>query len=124
MKDHLLKSDPNTPFSGLAQQGLTRKQLRNRANQLKNKGKGGGGTQTNQRTNQRTPRWSPHSPTLLAATADTTNPAHPDYTPYLAEIQRLQCALAAHTGSYQPGAEFGMPVALYIGHPYALRLTP
>ncbi len=34
------------------------------------------------------------------------------YTPYLAEIQRLQGALAAHTGSYQQGAEFGMPVAL------------
>ena len=39
-----------------------------------------------------------------------TNPA--DYSPYLAEIQRLQRALAAHTGSYQPAADFGMPVAL------------
>ncbi len=112
MKDHLLKADPNTPFSGLAQQpGLTRKQRRDRANaanQLKNKGKDGGGN----KTNQRTPRWSPQGPTLLAATAATTTPAPTDYTPYLAEIQRLQCALAAHTGSYQPGADFGMPVAL------------
>jgi hypothetical protein len=57
MKDHLLRNAPSSPFSGLAQQpGLTRKQRRDRANQLKNKGKGGGGTQTNQRTNQRTPR--------------------------------------------------------------------
>jgi hypothetical protein len=39
--------------------------------------------------------------------------AHPaDYSPYVAEIQRLQSALAAHTGSYQLGADFGMPVAL------------
>jgi hypothetical protein len=104
MKDHLLKSDPNTPFSGLAQHGLTRKQRRDRVNQTKNKAKEGGGN----KTTQRTPRWSPHGPTLLAATAATPT----DYTPYLAEIQRLQCALAAHTGSYQPAADFGMPVAL------------
>jgi hypothetical protein len=58
------------------------------------------------------PRWSPHGPTLLAATAAATTPAPHDYTPYLAEIQRLQCALAAHTGTYQPGADFGMTVAL------------
>jgi hypothetical protein len=111
MKDHLLKSDPNTPFSGLAQQpGLTRKQRRDaaRANQPKSKGKEGG----NQKTTRGTPRWSPHGPTILAATAATTTPAPTDYTPYLAEIQRLQCALAAHTGSYQPAADFGMPVAL------------
>ena len=83
MKDHLLKSDPNTPFSGLAQQpGLTRKQRRERANQQKFKGKEGGGN----KTNQRTPRWTPQGPALLAATAAATmtNPA--DYTPYLAEF--------------------------------------
>ncbi len=65
MKDHLLRNAPSSPFSGLAQQpGLTRKQRRDRANQLRNKGKDGGGN----KTNQRTPRWSPHGPTLLAAT--------------------------------------------------------
>jgi hypothetical protein len=109
MKDHLLKSDPNTSFSGLAQQpGLTRKQRRERANQQKAKGKEGGGN----KTNQRTPRWTPQGLALLAATAAATmtNPA--DYSPYLAEILRLQCALAAHTGSYQPAADFAMPVAL------------
>jgi len=105
MKDHLLRNAPSSPFSGLAQQpGLTRKQRRDRANQTKNKGKDGGGN----KTTQRTPRWSPHGSTLLAATAATPT----DYTPYLAEIQRLQGALAAHTGSYQLGADFGMPVAL------------
>jgi hypothetical protein len=55
---------------------------------------------------------SPHGPTLLAATAATTNPAPTDYSPYVAKIQRLQSALAAHTGSYQPGADFGISVAL------------
>ena len=105
MKDHLLRNASSSPFSGLAQQpGLTRKQRRDRANQLRNKGKDGGGN----KTNQRTPRWSPHGPTLLAA----TEAAPPDYMPYIAEIQRLQGALAAHTGPYQLGADFGMPVAL------------
>ena len=74
MKDHLLKSDPNTPFSGSAQ-GLTRKQRRERANQLKPKGNVGGGNQTNQRTNQRTPRWSPHGPTY------SQPPRHPQPSP-------------------------------------------
>ncbi len=49
--------------------------------------------------------------TLLAATAATTTTVPTDYSPYVAEIQRLQSALAAQTGSYQPGADFGMPVA-------------
>ncbi len=49
--------------------------------------------------------------TLLAATtAPITTPS--DYSPYVTEIQRLQSALlAAQTGNYQPGADFGMPVA-------------
>ncbi len=49
------------------------------------------------------------------------NPA--DYSPYVAEIQRIQSALAAHTSSYQPGADFGMPVALHATPKSVYRYT-
>jgi hypothetical protein len=105
MKDHLLRNEPSTPFSGAAQ-GNNKQQ-----NQQNRRKKGAKGNKTQQNP-QRFPRWTPHGPALLAATAAATmtNPA--DYTPYLAEIQRLQRALSAHTGSYQPTADFSMPVAL------------
>ena len=108
MKDYLLKADPGTPFSGLAQQGrLTRKQRRERANQPKNKGNP---TNTNPRTQVRTPRWSPNGPTLLAATPAPTPATTADYAPYIAEIQRLQAVLTAQAQSPYPDAHFGMPV--------------
>ncbi len=67
-----------------------------------------------------------HGPILLAATAATPT----DYTPYLAEIRRLQGALAAHTGSYQLAADesltcaphtfLAVPPTLFIGPPFWL----
>jgi hypothetical protein len=105
MKDHLLRNEPSTPFSGAAH-GNNKQQ-----NQQNRRKKGPKGNKTHQHP-QRSPRWTPHGPALLAATAAVTM-AHPtDYSPYVAEIQRLKSALAAYTGSYQPGADFGMPVAL------------
>jgi hypothetical protein len=79
-------------------------------NQQNHRKKGPKGNKTHQHP-QRSPRWGPQGPTLLAATAATPTYAHTDLSPYVAEIQRLQSALAAHTGSYQPGADFGMSVA-------------
>ena len=111
MKDYLLKSDPGTPFSGSAQHGgLTRKQRRDRANQPKNKGNQLKTNPANPRTQARTPRWSPHGPTLLAATTAPTPAPTSDYAPYVAEIQRLQAMLTAQAHSPYPDAQFGMPV--------------
>ena len=111
MKDYLLKSDPGTPFSGSAQHGgLTRKQRRDRANQPKTKGNQLKTNPANPRTQARTPRWSPHGPTLLAATTAPTPAPTSDYAPYVAEIQRLQAMLTAQAHSPCPDAQFGMPV--------------
>ena len=111
MKDYLLKSDPGTPFSGSAQHGgLTRKQRRDRANQLKTKGNQPKTNPANPRTQARTPRWSPHGPTLLATTPAPTPAPTTDYAPYVAEIQRLQAMLTAQAHTPYPAAQFGMPV--------------
>jgi len=106
MKDYLLKADPNTPFSGSAQH---KQQKQRRGNKQK------GTKQTNQanprsQANQRTPRWSPHGPTLLAATPAPTPTNTTDYAPYIVEIQRLQAMLAAQGQRPYPDAQFGMPV--------------
>jgi hypothetical protein len=112
MKDYLLKSDPGTPFSGSAQHGgLTRKQRRERGNQLKTKGNQPKTNPANPRTQARTPRWSPHGPTLLATTPAPTPAPTTDYAPYVAEIQRLQAMLTAQQGTPYPAAQFGMPVS-------------
>ncbi len=110
MKDYFLKSDPGDPFSGFTQHS-TKQQRQRRGKKEK------GTKQTNQanprsQTNQRTPRWSPHGPTLLAATpAPTSTPTNTtDYAPYIVEIQRLQAMLAARAQSPYPDAQFGMPV--------------
>jgi hypothetical protein len=108
MKDYLLKSDPGNPFSGSAQHS-TKQQKQCRSNRQK------GTRPTNQanprsQANQRTPRWSPHGPTLLAATPAPTPTTNTDYAPYVAEIQRLQAMLAAQAQSPYPDAQFGMPV--------------
>ena len=111
MKDYLLKSDPGNPFSGSAQHGgLTRKQRRERANQQKGKGHQTKTNQANSRTQVRTPRWSPHGPTLLAATPAPTPTNTTDYAPYIVEIQRLQSMLTAQAQSPYQYAQFGMPV--------------
>ena len=111
MKDYLLKSDPGTPFSDSAQHGgLTRKQRRDRANQLKTKGNQPKTNPANPRTHARTPRWSPHGPTLLAATPAPTPAPTTDYAPYVAEIQRLQAMLTAQAHNPYPDTQFGMPV--------------
>ena len=111
MKDYLLKSDPATPFSGSAQHGgLTRKQRRERGNQLKTKGNQLKTNPANPRPQARTPRWSPHGPTLLAATPAPTPVPTTDYAPYVAEIQRLQSMLTAQAQSPYQYAQFGMPV--------------
>jgi hypothetical protein len=109
MKDHLLKSDPGTPFSGSAQHQGNRQQRR--ANQQKRKGNTTNQQGRGNKTNQRTPRWSPHGPTLLAATQAPAPAPSPDYEPYVAEIQRLQSALAAQNGSSYHAPHFNMPVA-------------
>ncbi len=100
MKDHLLRNESSTR----AAHGNNKQQ--NQQNRRKKGPKGN-------KTNQHPQRSSPHGPTpLLAATVATPTSAPTDYSPYVAEIQRLQSALAAHTGSYQPGTDFGMSVAL------------
>ncbi len=91
MKDYLLKSDPGTTFSGSAHHGGTKGKSRNNK---KNGNKQP--AQANPRTQARTPRWSPHGPTLLAATS---------------EIQRMQAMLTAQAQSPYPDAQFGMPVS-------------
>jgi hypothetical protein len=67
MKGYLLKSDPGTPFSGSAQHGGTKGKGRN--NKKKDKKQQ---AQANPRTQAHTPCWSPHGPTLLAATTAPT----------------------------------------------------
>jgi hypothetical protein len=109
MKDHLLKSDPGTPFSGSAQHQGNRQQRR--ANQQKSKDNTTNQHGRGNKTNQRTPRWSPHGPTLLAATPAPAPSPTPDYAPYVAEIQRLQSVLAAQNGSLYHASHFDMPVA-------------
>jgi hypothetical protein len=71
MKDYLLKSDPGNLFFGSAQHSRTKQQQQRRGNKPKDI------EQTHQanprsQANQRTPRWSPHDPTLFAATPAPT----------------------------------------------------
>jgi len=117
MKDHLLKSDPGTPFSGSAQHQGNRQQRR--ANQTQSQGNKATGNRHQRKTDekkgnkntQRTPRWSPHGPTLLAATQAPAPAPTPDYAPYVSEIQRLQSALVAQNGTPYYAPHFNMPVA-------------
>jgi hypothetical protein len=109
MKDYLLKSNPGTPFSGSAQHGGTKGKSRNN----KNKGKKQP-AQANPRTQARTLRWSPHGPTLLAATPAPTPAPTTDYAPYVAEIQRLQTMLTAQAQSPYPDAQFNLPVSSHL----------
>jgi hypothetical protein len=105
MKDYLLKSDPGTTFAGSTQHGGTKGKGRNNSNKGKKQP-----ACTNPRTQARTPRWSPHGPTLLAATPAPTLAPTTDYAPYVAEIQRLQAMLTTQAQSLYPDAQFGMPV--------------
>jgi hypothetical protein len=113
MKDHLLRNEPSTPFSGAAQGNNKQQNQQNR----RKKGPKGNKTQQNP---QRSPRWTPHGPALLAATAAATmtNPA--DYTPYLAEIQRLQRALPVSPHRFLPTNRRFQ----YAGCPTGHRPTP
>jgi hypothetical protein len=98
MKDYLLKSDPGTPFSGSGQHRGTRSQRRN--NRKKDSTTGSKQTaQANPRTQARTPRWSPHGLTLLAATPAPALATTTDY-PDVAEIQRIQAMLMATLRRY------------------------
>ncbi len=104
MKDYLLKSDPEHPLP--AQRNMAA--LREKAATTETRPKS---NRLRPRTQARTPRWSPHGLTLIAATPAPTPAPTTDFAPYVAEIQRLQAMLTAQAQIPYPDAQFGMPVS-------------
>ena len=113
LRDHLLRGDPASPFSGSAKGGAPGKSKKrnpntraNRANRPRN--------QTPQRQTVTTPshqhRWGPAGPLAnLAASSDTTN-TQPAYTANMSEMQEIRTMLAAMTASPMHGLHTGMLV--------------
>ncbi len=109
LRDHLVRSGTASPFSGAAK-GLTAPTLRERKPKKPKKGKLQQQQQQQQPQQQqhRYPRWSPTGPMAFAATPPA--PTLPDVTPYVAEIQRLNEAMAAMASSPGYGTHYGMLV--------------
>ena len=99
LRDHLVRSDTASPFSGAAK-GPTAAPRERRPRKSK-KGK-------QQQQQHRYPRWGPTGPMAFAATP--LAPTLPDVAPYVAEIQRLTEAMAAMASSPGYGAHYGMLV--------------
>ena len=97
LRDHLVRSDTASPFSGAAR-GSPAPSLRDRRPRKPKKGKQQQQQQQPQQQQQQQlhryqhPRWGPNGPVAFAATPPA--PAVPDVAPYLAEIQRLNEAMA------------------------------
>jgi hypothetical protein len=108
LRDHLVRSDTASPFSGAAK-GSTAPTLRERKPRKSKKGKQQ--QQQQQQQQNRYPRWSPTGPKAFAATPPA--PTLPDVTSYVAEIQRLNEAMAAMASSSGNGTHYGMPVPPY-----------
>ncbi len=107
LRDHLIRSDTASPFSGAA--------ARERRPCIPKTKKDKQPQQQQQQ--HRFPRWSPTGPVVFAAAPPSTTIT--DVTQYVAEIQRLHEAMAAMGGSPGYGAQFGMRA----GSPLPPRLT-
>jgi hypothetical protein len=103
LRDHLVRSDTSSPFSGAARGPTAPAPRDRRPRKPKNKGK-----QQQQQQQHRYPRWGPTGPTAFAATPPA--PTLPDVAPYVAEIQRLNEAMASMASSPGNGAHYGMLV--------------
>jgi hypothetical protein len=113
MQDHLVRSDPASPFSGSAKGGAPGKSGKrnpntraNRTNRPRN--------QPPQRQTVTNPshqhRWGPAGQLAnLAASSDTTN-TQPAYPAYMSEMQEIRTMLAAMTASPMHGLHTGMLV--------------
>ena len=117
LRDHLIRSDPASPFSGSARGG-------NPANGS-SKGKNKKGNKPKQQQPQRQPsiyplylpppqrtqraRWSPQGPVAFSASSDIVN-TPPDYPTHISEMQEIRAMLAAMTTSPMQGLYNGMPV--------------
>ena len=99
MRDHLAKTDPASPFSGAARgpphQPKTRK--------FKGHTRKGQQQQPQQQHDQRSQRWGPNGPVILAA--HTSGPDPRD-----AKIDELTALLAGMTAAPGYGGHVGMPV--------------
>jgi hypothetical protein len=113
LRDHLLRGDPASPFSGSAKGDAPGKS-----------GKRNPNTRANRANRPRNPppqrqtvinpshqhRWGPAGPIAnLAASSDTTN-TQPTYPAYMSEMQEIQTMLAAMTASPMHGLHNGMSV--------------
>ena len=108
MQDHLVRSDPASPFSGAAKGNTNKTQKTKKTRPPRTHAK-----QPNSTGYQRpnSPRWGPNGPVVLsAATPPPTATMPPDISHYIAENQRLYAAMAAMGGSSSASGYFGMPV--------------
>ncbi len=113
LRDHLLRGDPASPFSGSAKGGSPGKSGKrnpktraNRANRPRN--------QPPERQTVTNPShqhcWGPAGPLAnLAVSSDTTN-TQPAYSAYMSEMQEIRTMLAAMTASPMHGLHTGMLV--------------
>jgi hypothetical protein len=110
IQDHLIRGDPASPFSGSA--ARTAPSIQKKKQHHKGKGK----RQPEHQTPQPPPqhyrqgtRWGPRGPKVSLSAEASTVPSPPDYSAYIAEIQRLNTALASMTVSPAQGLSYGMP---------------
>ena len=118
LRDHLVRGDPASPFSGSARGGTQVKGGGKGKNKKGNRPK----QQQSQRqpsTNQRTPNWSPQGPVAFSASSDITN-TEPDYSAHISEMREIRTMLAALTTSPVQGLYNGMPVLPHQSPPATL----
>ena len=104
MQDHLVRSDPASPFSGAAKGNTNTKKTKKTTQRPPR-------THTKQQHQQQqhpnSTRWGPNGPVVFSAAAP---PIALDIAHYVAENQRLHAAMTAMGGSPSAGGHFGMPV--------------
>ena len=107
LRDHLVRSDTASPFSGAATQRNRRPlKKKGKQQQQQQQQKPQQQQQQQQHTQNRYPKWGPNGPVAFTATPPATTIA--DVTPYVAEIQRLTTAMATMGSSPGYDAHSGM----------------
>ena len=105
MQDHLVRSDPASPFSGAAKGNTTKAPKTKKTNQRPPR------THVKAHQHPNPTRWGPNGPVAFSAAAPPPTPTMPtDIAWYIAENQRLNTAMAAMGGSSSADEHFGMPV--------------
>jgi hypothetical protein len=105
MQDHLVRSDPASPFSGAAKGNTTKAPKTKKTNQRPPR------THVKAHQHPNPTRWGPNGPVAFSAAEPPPTPTMPtDIAWYIAENQRLNTALAAMGGSSSADGHFGMPV--------------